>query len=154
MAVLLTLLDNYAYEGGAPPSSSATADNMAQKIKSVLARLDWANSDILTDQLMSIAHATQYPLPQKLKSKSIKTAVECAWIDDDIIDITDWILGITIDSPKSNGTKTYNSVVCAILVWMLDQYPMPLCDFCKLHGINTTYAGILVKDYLKYIILD
>lgn len=49
MAVLLTLLDNYAYEGGAPPSSSATADNMAKKVKGVLGRLDWANSDILTD---------------------------------------------------------------------------------------------------------
>lgn len=69
---------------------------------------------------MSIAHATQYPLPAKLKNKSVKTVFACDWLDDDIIDITDWLLGITLDADKSNGTKTYNSVVCAILVWMLD----------------------------------
>lgn len=154
MAILLSLLDNYPYTGGAPPSSSATADDMAQKIKSVLVRLDWDDSDKLTDQLLTIAHATQYPLPSTLKSKSIKHAFDCSWLDDDIIDITDWLLSITIDSPLSNGTKTYNSVVCCIVAWMLGQYPMPLSDYCKMHGINTTYAGILVKDYLKYIILD
>lgn len=58
MAILLPLLDNYPYTGGAPPSSSATADDMAQKIKSVLVRLDWDDSDKLTDQLLTIAHAT------------------------------------------------------------------------------------------------
>lgn len=49
MAVMLTLLDNYAYDGGAPPSSSATADDMARKVKSVVDRLAWADSDTLTD---------------------------------------------------------------------------------------------------------
>lgn len=103
---------------------------------------------------MIIAHATQYPLPARLRQKSVKAVMGVDWITDDILDITDWLLGITIDSPKSNGTKTYNSVVVAIVAWMIDQYPMPLSDWCKQYGINTTYAGIKVKDYLQYIILD
>lgn len=100
---------------------------------------------------MIIAHATQYPLPDWIRGKSVKHDMQLDWLDDDLIDITDWLLSITLDSPHSNHTKTYNSVVCCIVAWMLEQYPMPLSDYCKYHGINTTYAGIKVKDYLKYI---
>lgn len=150
MTKFLPLIDNYPYEKFEPPTASALASEIGERMLHVIDSLHVSKTQILMDQLIYIANTTQYPLYDcsNGKPKVSKQLYDFQWLTDDYYEVTDWLIAHTVE--KSNNS-TFVACVVMTVYWMLTKEDMPLTNFLKRFGLNVTYAKFSVSEYLNYL---